>query len=39
MFTNKLKLLKKLTNLYLIESTKYNIKINNIIHIFLNRSA
>jgi len=39
MYTNKLKLLKKLKIYILIENTKYNIKINNILHIFLNRPA
>jgi len=40
MYTNKLKLLKKLTNLYF--NSKYNIIIiiiNNIIHVYLNRPA
>jgi len=39
MYNNKLKLLKKLTHFYFNSSTKYNIVINNIIHIYLNRPA
>jgi len=39
MYTNKLKLLKKLKKFILIQSTKYYIIINNIILIYLNRSA
>ena len=39
MYTNKLKLIKKLTKFILIQSTKYNIIINNIFHIYLNRPA
>jgi len=38
MYIDKIKLLKKLTNFYLIQSTKYNLIINNIIHIYLNMS-
>jgi len=39
MYTNKLKLQKKLTNLYFNSKYKIYIIINNIIHIYLNKSA